>query len=286
MNVQRYMESIASLVMAVCLVAAVSACGGDNGGGGTTSGQDTKTADGSGGDGSTPMPDASSETMADGSNNGQGQCQPIDPPPIEGAECSLLCQDCGENKACVIGQNQQGEQLQSCISAGPGEQGDPCSAQTPCKPGFTCAVEESGAQEGTCREYCRTGAQDNPCGEDGTCNPLQGFDEIGVCFVRQSECNSFPEDSCESENKACIPTREGKKCLEYNSDASVGDTCTAPANCNQKQTCTQLQGMQERQCFKLCDPDNSECADGKQCRGITAQEGEEPLYHICISMGA
>lgn len=293
------MKSRRSMILA-CICAGVfvlAGCGSDDGGGngnggGNNGGQDTMTGDedtmNGGEEEEDTMNGGGGEDTTNGGNgddttdngNGGGECQPLDPPPVQGASCSVLCQDCSGDQACVIGRNpQSGETVQRCQRAGSGTQGDTCGQNSGCQPGYGCIAISQGG-ETQCRKYCRANSDASPqCGEDAQCQSRQG-ERYGICIVSQSECSLYPDtsNSC-GDGETCSYSAAGKRCVTYNENASAGDSCQAGSDCGQYQICVASQGGGGNTCVQLCNPEDPQnCSDGQSC--TTARLGQTEV-NLC-----
>lgn len=66
----------------------------------------------------------------------------------------------------------------SCITAGTLGEGETCMFTNHCQVGLGCA---GAAGSGVCRRFCRPSAGEGACESPNMCQPLSGFDDLGVC---------------------------------------------------------------------------------------------------------
>jgi hypothetical protein len=110
-----------------------------------------------------------------------GMMPPTQLAEVCGQVCSLLDQDCrfapqGCYSSTEIARPEHG----LCTSAGTGLQGDPCTRANDCSVGHLCITPSGGAS--ICAQLCDR-ADGNPACGQGSCQPLNGHTQTGVCLT-------------------------------------------------------------------------------------------------------
>ncbi|MFU8804029.1 MAG: hypothetical protein ACNA8W_09500 [Bradymonadaceae bacterium] len=211
--------------------------------------------------------DADSDTDAAG-RDVPAMCSPL-MPPLPGDGCDPLCQTgCNAEENCTPFHAEPDFVPSSqCRPAGTSEQGESCGDGVECAAGYTCAAFDA-EKPLTCHKTCRMDGADAPlCPDVFNCLPhLVDETRLGLC----GPCTMYPNDSC-GEGKNCYPTVFGRRCLDYDTNAVVGSTCTFSQDCNEEQACIGegLDGPAE--CRPLC-MEHADCrVPGENCWPIYQQ---------------
>lgn len=196
--------------------------------------------------------------------------------------CDPICQTgCGANQGCVFGGPDPMNPMAACTPLGQGGQGDACGGTEGCLEGFACLLESSTDTMGTCQQYCRPGGGEPSCGEGFDCIQQNQDATLGVCGVVEDDCTVLP-DSCD-EGQNCINTPSGLRCIDYNDQANLGDSCSTADACNDGQRC--LGPANGATCTAICDPatpmNNPLCAAGEQCVGVMFSDGTTATFGAC-----
>jgi hypothetical protein len=169
-------------------------------------------------------------------------------------ECDPFCQDCPLGGACVIGQNSAVGRVTSCAPSGTATQSDLCNpfSDLNCAPGFSCIS----ARLTACSQICGTGPDAPGCPEQSECVVDEG-ESVGNCFP--TSCSLFSNRGCSAET-ACYAVDGVNRCLPFNSEANLRDSCETLQDCNRDQFCVPLRNG-GGECRTICTRD-SDCALG------------------------
>ncbi len=203
--------------------------------------------------------------------------------------CTFFPDDCGDEQQCRYNP-QAGER--ECIPTGEAMAGESCGQQTLCAQGMTCTGTSQ--DDLSCRTKCDTdNTEEFGCPEGSTCVMIEyesgGTAPYGACQEVEQNCDHYPNDSC-GEGQNCYPTQGGgAQCIDFNSDASEGDTCDPSAGidgrCNEDQFCVGTAGGGDSTCRDKCDTEASSsenaCDSGETCNPL---QGDVP-FGVCASGG-
>jgi hypothetical protein len=184
--------------------------------------------------------------------------------------CTFFPDSCGEGEACFW----TDDGVKRCAPFDDdAEPGSTCRAANDCNHGQQCV----GGRPGTCWSRCRPDRPDQwGCEFGEACTPIYDDQnrplDWGVCRPMSDECTPWPDDSCDI-GANCYETRLGRRCLEYDLRAEVGDSCADGAtDCNGGQACVRIGGVSE--CREKCD-------DAHPCERGSCQSLENRPYGHC-----
>jgi hypothetical protein len=199
-------------------------------------------------------------TIATNGATDDGECHPLDP---SIGPCDPLCQTgCEADQACSISSSDPFTPIQSvCEGGGPATAGMECSTDNGCEAGLGCLSIDGLTFE--CVPFCRVGGGVPGCDDETVCTPFDRDERrVGICIPPEDECTQYPGDDCPA-GQNCNRTELGLRCIAFDPDASVGDDCTSPGDCNDDHGCINIDGRS--QCRQLCDAADPMCADDEMC---------------------
>lgn len=213
-------------------------------------------------------------------NNNPDECVPST---LAGA-CDVVCQTgCAAGQSCAITGGTASAPQTGCVGTGTAGEGEECSGANLCEVGMMCVPESQGAQTGTCIKFCRPSGGEPSCATGDVCAPITQDGSAGICETPEDECTQFPNDSC-AEGQNCYLTQIGLRCAPFNANASAGDTCAGPDQCNDEQVCTSTMQGGNATCSDMCELGSTDqCAAGQTCQGINTPNGPAP-FGVCTAM--
>ena len=242
MRRRRYGRGIAGVFGLFMLVLAAG-CGSDtdegNGGGDTSASQEDVGTDA----------DISSDTEPDGDGT-------------DGEVCTYFPDSCGEGRNCYPDISDDGIERVCLKYNGDRSTGDACEGRADCASGDRCFDDE-------CRTMCDPGDGER-CGSEAVCLTLTSMGHKlawGICEPKADKCTIWPNDDC-GDGENCYSLKQGNRCLEFNAEASVGDSCQGSPDCNAGQTCIERDGESESHCRDKCDEEHP-CESGK-CQSLSS----------------
>ncbi len=206
--------------------------------------------------------------------------------PIDGGDCSLWAQDCGDGEKCMPWANDGGSAWNSSrctpIDSVPGQPGDACTVEgsgvsgiDTCDTGSMCwNVDDKNA--GICAPLC-TGSEGAPLCDDITTTCVIAND--GFLPLCLPSCDPLSQD-CQ-DGSGCYPSENGFVCVPDASGPDLGgygDACEFTNACDPSLLCAGAGAVpgcdSARCCTSFCDLSDAE--PSANCEGVSG--GQE-----CIS---
>ncbi len=207
-------------------------------------------------------------------------------------ECDLRDVDsCGDGQACVLLRRAMDDDagavedatdpIATCVAAGTGADGDPCTGLGQCLPGLDCTKPE----DGQCRRHCCELNTTRGCPHGQFCrlslNDALGQPTGAALCGHCDACSPLGTDC--PDGQACYPlasTGDGAchACLPAGT-LPTSETCDHSNECQPGAACVSI--ASQRRCIELCELESEGCGSEAQCTEVASMPFGEGLG-LCL----